>query len=189
MRVGLICRFSMTVLFWLTLSARSSELKNVEILVPRQEIAVLRRQAGRPSLTRSGQAVIAALARLLPKQLRAHRIVTPAALLSWHRRLVAANWRRPRPPGRLPSPRMNAFAERWIRTVRAERTDRMLPLGQRHLERVLEQYAGHCNAHRAHRGLNLRAPADTSNVVRFPADCVTCRPVLGGLINEYEAAA
>jgi len=65
----------------------------------------------------------------------------------------------------------------------------MLLLGQRHLERVLDEYAEDYNMHRAHRALNLRAPADTSNTVPFPAACITRRPVLGGLINEYEAAA
>jgi transposase InsO family protein len=86
-------------------------------------------------------------------------------------------------------PRMNAFAERWVRMARAECTDRMLLLGQRHLERVLEEYVEHYNTHRAHRALNLRAPADASNIIPFPAARVTRRPVLGGLINEYEDAA
>ena len=103
MRLSLIYRFFVTVLSWFVLLARLSASKDVEILVLRQEIAVLRRQARRrPRLTWSDRAVIAALARLLPKQLRAHRIVTPATLLSWHRRLVAAKWRQPRPPGRPP---------------------------------------------------------------------------------------
>ena len=84
---------------------------------------------------------------------------------------------------------MNAFAERWVRTVRAECTERMLLLGQRHLEWVLEEYVEHYSTHRAHRALNLRAPADASNVVPFPAARVTRRPVLGGLISEYQVAA
>jgi hypothetical protein len=352
-RLSLIYRFFMTVLSWFVLLARSSASKDVELLVLRQEIAVLRRQAGRPRLTWSDRAVIAALARLLPKQLRAHRIVTPGTLLSWHRRLVAAKWRQPKPPGRPPTPpalvelivrmarenpmwgytriqgelrrvghpvgastirrilrsrrlppaprrsreqswrsftrahaktlvacdffhvdlvnlqrvyvffvmdvrdrmvhvlgvtphptgewtvqaareftwrmadrlgsrnlirdrggqftdafdavfaaegievlrsapwcpRMNAFAERWVRTVRAECTDRMLLLGQRHLEHVLDEYVEHCNTHLAHRALDLRAPADESNIIAFPASRIARRPVLGGLISEYEAAA
>jgi hypothetical protein len=102
--LSLIYRFFVTVLSWFVLLARSSASKDVELLVLRQEIAVLRRQAGRPRLTWSDRAVIAAFARLLPKQLRAYRIVTPATLLSWHRRLVAAKWRQPRAPGRPPTP-------------------------------------------------------------------------------------
>lgn len=103
MRLSLIYRFSMTVLSWFMPLARSSASKDVEILVLRQEIAVLRRQAGRPKPTWSDRAVIAALARLLPEELRSHRIVTPGTVLSWHRRLVAAKWRQPRPPGRPPT--------------------------------------------------------------------------------------
>ncbi|WP_307841597.1 integrase core domain-containing protein [Streptomyces endocoffeicus] len=62
----------------------------------------------------------------------------------------------PTPPQ---SPRSNAFAERWIRTARAECTDRLLITGERHLRTVLDQYAEHYNAGRAHRGLDLRAPS------------------------------
>jgi transposase InsO family protein len=50
-------------------------------------------------------------------------------------------------------PRMNAYAERWVRTVRAECTDRMLLLGQRHVEQALEEYVEQYNTHRAHRAL------------------------------------
>jgi hypothetical protein len=48
------------------------------------------------------RAVLAALARLLPKALRGHRIVTPGTLLRWHKRMAAAKWRQPKPPGRPP---------------------------------------------------------------------------------------
>ena len=50
------------------------------------------------------RAVLAALTRIMPKGLRARRIVTPGTLLRWHRRLVAAKWRQPRAPGRPPVP-------------------------------------------------------------------------------------
>jgi putative transposase len=352
--VCLVYRFFATVLSWFVLLARASASKDVEILVLRQEVAVLRRQTGRARPTWSDRAVIVALARLLPKPLRAHRIVTPGTLLVWHRRLVAAKWAQPRPAGRPPipptlvelivrltkenpgwgytriqgelrrlghrvgastvrrilrshrlppaprrtrayswrtftrvhaesllacdffhvdlvnltrvyvffamdvrdrtvhilgvtphptgewtvqaarqftwhvgdrvadlrylirdragqftaafdavfaaegievlrsapqCPRMNAYAERWVRTVRAECTDRMVLLGQRHLEHVLGEYVEHYNTGRAHRALDLRAPLDAPNVVPFPAARITRKPVLGGLINEYEAAA
>src|SRR5882762_4035345 len=73
---------------WATLFARSDASKDVEILVLRHEIAVLRRQVARPKPDWADRAVIAALARLLPRHLRLHRIVTPATLLAWHWRLV-----------------------------------------------------------------------------------------------------
>jgi transposase InsO family protein len=57
-------------------------------------------------------------------------------------------------------PRMNAYAERVVRTIRADCRDRMLILGQRHLQRVLAEYTEPYNTGRAHRALNLRAPAD-----------------------------
>jgi putative transposase len=72
---------------WLALLARSDTSKDVEILVLRHAVAVLRRRIARPKPDWADRAVIAALARLLPKQLRLHRIVTPATLLAWHRRL------------------------------------------------------------------------------------------------------
>jgi transposase InsO family protein len=66
---------------------------------------------------------------------------------------------------------------------------RMLLLGQRDLERVLEEYVEHYNTHRAHRALNLRAPADAQNVIPPSAPRIARRAVLRGLINEYEASA
>ena len=73
---------------WVALLARSGASKDVEILVLRHEIAVLRRQVARPKPDWADRAVIAALARLLPRSLRLHRIVTPGTLLAWHRRIV-----------------------------------------------------------------------------------------------------
>ncbi|MFD8092165.1 integrase core domain-containing protein [Streptomyces malaysiensis] len=83
----------------------------------------------------------------------------------------------PTPPQ---SPRSNAFAERWIRTARAECTDRLLITGERHLRTVLTAYAKHYNTGRAHRSLDLRAPDDDPNIIPLPA-----RQVLGGLLNDY----
>ena len=91
------------------------------------------------------------------------------------------------------SPRANAYAERWVRTARAEVTDRMLIAGPRHLRAVLEEYVAHYNQHRPHRARNLRPP-DCDDITTAPVtDLATARirrhKVLGGLINEYERAA
>ena len=88
-------------------------------------------------------------------------------------------------------PKMNAFAERWVKTIRTECTDRMLIASDRHLRVVVEQYAEHYHSGRTHQGhgLNLRAPLDDPNVVPFPAQRITRTKILGGLINEYDAAA
>jgi putative transposase len=91
------------------------------------------------------------------------------------------------------SPSANAYAERWIRTVRAEVTDRMLIVGERHLRAVLDRYVAHYNHHRPHRAKNLRPPdcdENVSAVITGPAMAdIRRRRVLGGLINEYEQAA
>src|ERR1700749_2973407 len=104
MFVALAYRLLVTVLCWFALLARSSSHKDVEILALRHEVAVLRRVNPRPRMSWADRAVLAALARIMPKALRACRIVTPGTLLRWHRRLVAARWRQPRPPGRPPVP-------------------------------------------------------------------------------------
>jgi putative transposase len=86
--VRLIYRSLAALLSWLALSARSSASKNAEILILRHEVAVLRRGNPGPRIDWADRAVLAALARILPKALRAHRIVTPGTLLRWHRHMV-----------------------------------------------------------------------------------------------------
>jgi len=89
------------------------------------------------------------------------------------------------------APRANAFAERWVRTVRAECLDWMLVLGRRHLERILRTYVAHYNAERPHRSLDLQTPGPRSYPAGEPPDRlrVQGRDVLGGLIHEYKLAA
>ena len=82
----------------------------------------------------------------------------------------------------------NAFAERWVRTVRADCLDRILILGRRHLEHVLRAYRQHYNEHRPHRALRLMPPDGRDPTPLEPTARLHRRDLLGGLIHEYEAA-
>jgi transposase len=101
---------------WLALLTRTSTAKDVEILVLCHENAVLRRQNPPPRLDWADRAVLAALIRLLPRALTAHRLVTPATVLRWHRRLVARGWTHPSRSGRPPiDPAVAALVEQMAR--------------------------------------------------------------------------
>ena len=337
------------------LLGRTTSTKDVELVVLRHEVAVLRRTNPKPRLDWADRAIFAALIRRLPTRLRDHRLVTPGTILRWHRRLVARRWTYPNRPGRPPindiiatlvermarenpswgyrriqgellklghrvgastirrilrrhrippapsrhtdtswrrflrtqatsmlaidffhvdcavtlrrlyvlfvlevgdrylhvlgvaahpdgfwttqqarnlvmdlgehvgrfrflvrdragqfaasfdavladagvevvkipprCPRANCFAERLVLTVRIELTDRMLIFGERHLRRVLAEYTAHYNLERPHRALQLRPPRPASPVPEPVLGRIRRRPVLGGLINQYEPAA
>jgi transposase InsO family protein len=101
---------------WMALLARSAASKDAELLVLRHEVAVLRRQNPKPKLDWADRAMIAALARLLPPSLRMSRLVTPATLLGWHRRLVRWRWTYPNRVGRPPvTPQLAALIEQMAR--------------------------------------------------------------------------
>ncbi len=340
---------------WLVLLGRSSAAKDVELLVLRHEVAVLRRTNPRPRLDWADRAVLAALVRRLPRLLREHRLVTPGAILRWHRGLVARKWTYPNRTGRPPiddtivaliermarentgwgyrriqgellklshrvadstvrrvlkrlrippaprrdtdtswrrflraqasgmlacdffhvdcaltlkrvyaffvmevatryvhivgtttnpdgawttqqarnllmdlgdraddfrflirdragqftasfdstlsgagvqvvktpprCPRANCYAERFVGTVRREVTDRLLIINQHHLRTVLDRYATHYNHRRPHQALQLTPPRPDHPTAEPGWTSIRRRPVLGGLINEYEHAA
>jgi putative transposase len=89
------------------------------------------------------------------------------------------------------APRANAFAERFVRTVRRECLDHVLIHGPRHLEQVLGSYVAHYVDERPHRGLGLAVPAGIrpAQVPGATPTLVERRDVLGGLIHEYRRAA
>ena len=339
----------------LLLIGHRSATKDVELLVLRHEVAVLRRTNPKPRLDWADRAIFAALIQRLPHTLRRHRLVTPDTILRWHRRLVRRKWTYPNRPGRPPideaiatlvvrmatdnpnwgyvrmqgellkvghrldastirrilkrhrippapvrhtdtswrqflrtqatgslavdffhvdcavtlrrlyvlfalevghrymhvlgitahpdgpwttqqarnlvmdlgeravrfrflvrdragqftasfdavfadagievvkipprCPRANCYAERFVLTARTELTDRMLIFGERHLRSVLAQYSVHYNRQRPHRALQLRPPRPKSPVPEPVHGRIRRRPILGGLINEYEPAA
>jgi transposase InsO family protein len=83
------------------------------------------------------------------------------------------------------TPRANCYAERWIRTVRGECTDRMLIYGERHLRSVLHEYLDHYNAHRPHQGRGQRPPDHDEHVAVPLEGWIERHKILGGVINEY----
>ncbi|MFZ0120517.1 MAG: integrase [Pseudonocardiaceae bacterium] len=101
--VSVAILISVTVFSWLRLFARGAATKDIEILILRHEVSVLRRQIHKPRPRWPDRAILAALTRLLPRPLRVHHIVTPSTLLAWHRRLVTKKWTYPHRPGRPPT--------------------------------------------------------------------------------------
>jgi Integrase core domain len=183
---------------WLALLARSDASKDVEILVLRHEVAVIRRQLVRPQPDWAGRAVIAALVRLLPRRLRLHGVVTPGTLLAWHRRLVKKKWTYPnttafdevlagndvriiKPPVR--SPRVNSYAERYVGTLRRECPGHLLIHGEQHLRKILAEYERHYNNHRPHQAREQRPPLYEPGEVADPAT----RVKVGGYVLSVDA--
>jgi putative transposase len=90
------------------------------------------------------------------------------------------------------APNANAYAERWVRTVRTECLDWLLIIGRNHLDQVLRVFVQHYNGHRPHRALGLQAP-DSPARPTIPREdhggTVHRRDLLGGLLHEYRRAA
>jgi transposase InsO family protein len=88
------------------------------------------------------------------------------------------------------APTANAYAERWVSTIRRECPDRMLIFHERQLVHVLTEYEHHYNTHRPHRALEQRSPIDSGRTQQpCSARAVRRTELLGGLINEYRHAA
>jgi hypothetical protein len=165
---------------WLALLARSDRAKDAEILILRHQVAVLQRQVKNPGLSWADRAVLAALARLLPRsqlcQLRL--IISPRTLLRWHADLVRRHWTHPsRAPGR---PRTVASVRAlvlemardnpgWGVSPHPRRSGRP---GRRHRERV----AVHCRMGRRRTGSPpCPSPAPTASPMRHTTDCSMTR--------------
>jgi putative transposase len=86
-------------------------------------------------------------------------------------------------------PRRNPYAQRFVLTARTEITDRMLIFGERHLRAVMAEYARRYNGRRPHQAFQLQPPRPDHPVADLSQERIKRRPVLGGLLNEYERVA
>ncbi|MFL7838770.1 MAG: integrase core domain-containing protein [Candidatus Promineifilaceae bacterium] len=86
----------------------------------------------------------------------------------------------------LQAPDANAYAERWVRTVREECLDHLLIMNQSHLKRVLDIYINYYELSRPHQGLDQHTPIPREHIPF--SGRVRKREVLGGIINDYYCA-
>ncbi|WP_238935552.1 transposase [Saccharopolyspora spinosa] len=87
------------------------------------------------------------------------------------------------------NPNRNPHAERFIRSVREECTNRVLTFDRGHAEKIRQEHACHFNTHRPHQARDQRAPLDDPNVIPLPTARIERRKAVAGLINEYRQAA
>jgi len=181
--------------------------REVELLVLRHELSVLRRTVKKPA----DRMILAALARRLPRRAWGGLLVRPETVLGWHRALVRRKWAafgRRRGPGR---PRLDDECRQLILRLAKENPrwgymrirGELLKLGyvvsttsirnliqthviirgRPHLEQVLDEYVDHYIKARPHRGLRLHPPNGQFRAVSTGA--IRCRVRLGGLLREY----
>ncbi|MEE8261961.1 MAG: integrase core domain-containing protein [Gammaproteobacteria bacterium] len=88
------------------------------------------------------------------------------------------------------APKANAFAERWVRTIRNECLDHRLMLGHHHLQRTVDEYVAYYNRWRPHRSLGQISPCpNVKDLPTKPSRRLVAKPVLGGLHHVYQWAA
>ncbi len=174
-----------TLIELIRLGRRSESDKDFEILLLRRQLAIYeRRQKRAPHLSRSEKLALVVLGTKLKEQtgctIKAMgdviRIVKPATLFGWHRALVWRKWT-------YRAPNANAYAERWIRSVREECLDKLLIINQAHLRRAMREYITFFNTARPHQGLEQQIPV--SKIGHERAGSVRSRAVLGGIIYDY----
>lgn len=86
------------------------------------------------------------------------------------------------------APNANAFAERWVRTVREECLDKLIIINQQHLQQVMLEYISYYNTARPHQGIEQQIPIPQSEPV-VDSGSIVCLDVLGGIIHDYQRAA
>jgi len=169
----LFCSLAYLAVRWLLqlvlLRRRSEEFRELEIVVLRHELAVLRRQVHRPQLTSTDRALLAAASRLLPCSRWSSFMVTPTTPLRWHRRLVARRWTYPGRPGRPP--------------VGGEIRELVLRLARENPRWGYQRIVGEIN------GLGLNVSATTVRKILSQARARTCRQASRSLVADVLAPA
>jgi transposase InsO family protein len=180
---------------------RSADAQELEIVVLRHELAILRRQVQRPVFRAADRWFLAAASQLLPRVDWSVFLVTPAVRFlirdrdckftdSFDAVFEAENIRIVRTP--IQAPEANGIAERFVRTARSECLDWLLILSARHLEHALTVFIDHYNGWRPHPSLDLAPPKGRTSAATWAglrAITLKRRDRLGRLLHEYERVA